>query len=100
MPVETLPYLEAVKRMIRAAGRRVAEADEFELAEMLTLRDEVEQAITSAIAGQMNGPSQRSWRAIADALGTTRQAAFKRYASKIGAPNMMESAVSGREDER
>jgi hypothetical protein len=85
MAVETLSYLEAVKRMIRAAGRRVGEADEFELAEMLTLRDELEAAITSAIAGQMHGPSQRSWAGIADALGTTRQAAFKRYAHRIEA---------------
>ena len=83
MAVETLPYLDAVKRMIRAAGRRVAEADEFELYELTTLRAEVEAAIVSAIDGQMNGPSDRSWADIASALGTTRQAAFKRYAAKV-----------------
>lgn len=80
MPVETLPYLAGVKRMIRAAGRRVADADEFELAELLTLRDDVEAAIRVAIEGQRSGPAQRSWSDIADALGVTRQAAFKRYA--------------------
>jgi hypothetical protein len=75
--VETLPFLDAVKRMIRAAGRRVAEADEFELAELVAIRDELDEAIIAAIAGQRS--YGRSWADIGDALGITRQAAQQRY---------------------
>lgn len=66
--------------MIRAAGRRVADADEFELAELVALRDELDRAIADAVAGQRTGPAERSWQSIGDALGMTRQAAHKRYA--------------------
>jgi hypothetical protein len=77
MSVETLPFIDAVRRMIRAAGRRVAEADEFELAELLALRDEIDQAIQTAVDGQL--ATGRSWAQIAVATGTTRQAAHKRW---------------------
>ena len=39
---ETLEYLAAARRFIRAAGKRVADADEFELAELVALRQELE----------------------------------------------------------
>jgi hypothetical protein len=75
--IETLPYLAAVRRMIRAAGRRVGDADEHELTELIGLRDELEAAIQTAIDGQRQ--TGRSWAAIAVATGTTRQAAYLRY---------------------
>lgn len=81
MSVETLPFLAAVRRMIRAAGKRVASADEFELAELIELRNEVDAAIEHAIAGQL--ASGRSWAAIATATGTTRQAAHKRWGRRL-----------------
>lgn len=77
MSVETLPFLSAVRRMIRAAGKRVADADEFELAELIELRREVEDAIQTAIDGQL--ATGRSWADIATATGTSKQAAHKRY---------------------
>jgi len=75
--VETAEWLKMLSRMIRAAGRRVAEADEHELAELVRLRNEFDKAIQAAIAGQRL--SGRSWAHIGNALGLTRQGAFQRY---------------------
>ena len=77
MAVETMEYLAMLRRMIRAAGRRVANADEYELAELLKLRAELDEAISVAVAGQRS--YGRSWAAIAYAAGMTRQAAWERW---------------------
>jgi len=79
---ETMEYLAAARRFIAAAGRRVADADEFELAELVALRDDLEDAIALAIAGQRS--YGRSWAHIGNALGITRQSAQERYARKAG----------------
>lgn len=66
-----------MRRLIAAMVRRVADADEPELAEMVKLRDELDAAIAQAIEGQR--VMGKSWQAIAAATGTTRQAAYQRY---------------------
>lgn len=76
---ETMDYLDFAKRAIRGAGRRVADADEFELQALVELRDVVEDAIRVAVDGQRNGPAERSWADIGRALGITRQSAWERY---------------------
>jgi len=81
--VETIPYIRALGRMIRAAGRRAADGDEPELRALVQLRDEVEAAIQAAVQGQ--AAAGRSWSFIADGLGTTRQGAHKRYGRTGGA---------------
>lgn len=77
MAVETMDYLSAAKRFIRAAGRRVAEADEVELAELLTLQATLDEAIQAAVDGIRD--RGQSWAYIAMATGTTRQAAYQRW---------------------
>lgn len=72
--VETMDYLGAARRFIRAAGRRVADCDEHELAELIALRAVVEAAIDEAVLGQK---SRKSWAGIALATGTTREAAYQ-----------------------
>lgn len=81
MAVETLEYLSAAKRFIRAAGRRVAEADEIELGELMTLHDVVDDALLTAVRGMRE--RGMSWAYIASATGVTRQAAFKRWGSQV-----------------
>lgn len=77
MSVETPEFAKMVNRMIRAYGRRVADADEVDLATMVELRDTVEAAIAEAVQGQRaNGAS---WARIAAGVGGTRQAAQQRY---------------------
>lgn len=68
--VETSEWLKMLSRMIRAAGRRVADADEYELAQLVALRDQLEESIKMAIEGQRS--SGRSWAHIGKALGLSR----------------------------
>lgn len=83
MSVETGEFLSMLRRMIRAGGRRVGDADEAELAGLLALQAELAVAIDTAVAGQRaNG---KSWQAIAAGTGTTRQAAHARWGRRESA---------------
>lgn len=83
MTVETPDYVAFARRIIRAAGRRVATGDDWELAEILSLREEVEDAIAAGVAGLR--AQGHSWAYIADGLGVTRQTAYERYAKRVAA---------------
>lgn len=78
--VETLDYVKAAKRFIRSAGSRVGESDEFELAALVTLRRDLDDAIAAAVIGQRS--YGKSWAKIGAALGTTREAAWQRWHRK------------------
>lgn len=67
-----------LRRMIRAYGRRVGEADDVDLAEMVAMREVLEAAIADAVAGQRANYG-RSWAEIARGLGVARQVAHRRY---------------------
>lgn len=82
MAVETMEYLGAAKRFIRAAGRRVAEADEVELGELIGLQSVLDEAIATAVAGMRD--RGLSWQYIANATGTSRQAACQRWGTRAG----------------
>lgn len=75
--VETLDFLAACRRMLRAASRRAADADEFELEALIALRGELDAAIRDAVAGQR--ARGLSWAYIAAATGTTRQGAQQKW---------------------
>lgn len=77
MTVETGDYLAMLRRMLRAAGRRVGDADEVDLAGLVALRADLDEAIEAAVTGQRS--TGRSWAYVAAGLGTTRQAAQQRY---------------------
>lgn len=70
---ETPEYAAMVRRIIRAHGRRVADADPEDLADLLAIRAELDAALAVAIAGQRRNGF--SWAAIGRGLGVTRQAA-------------------------
>ena len=70
-----------LRRMLRGASRRVAAGDHADLAELVGLRAELEQAIASGVAGLR--ASGDSWADIAAGLGTTRQAAQMRYGREV-----------------
>lgn len=76
--VETSDYLAMMRRLLRAAARRVGDADEIELAELVELREHLEAAITEAVLIQ-RGRWGRSWADIGRGLGITRQAAQQHY---------------------
>lgn len=75
--IETPAFAAMLRRMLRAYGRRVADADDVDLAEMVEMRAQLEEVIAAAVAGQIARGS--SWSEIARGLGTTKQAAHKRY---------------------
>ncbi|HMT33671.1 MAG TPA: hypothetical protein PKA99_13665 [Dermatophilaceae bacterium] len=69
------------RRIMRALSKRIGSADPEDLAEMLALSRELDECITASVAGLRS--SGYSWAEIARATGTTRQAAFARWASKL-----------------
>lgn len=73
---ETPEYLAMLRRMIKAGGTRVAQADEIELADLVSLRGALDEAITEAVMGQKG---RVSWAGIGQATGTTRQAAWQKW---------------------
>lgn len=74
----TEEYLGAVRRMLRAAAERAGAGDEPELAALIALRGDVDEAIARAVAMQRE-QGGKSWAMIAWATGTTRQAAQARW---------------------
>lgn len=80
---ETSDYAGMVRRVLRAHGRRVADADPEDLAELVAMRDVLYAAISDAVRG-MRSQHGRSWSDVARGLGTTRQAAQMRYGQGAG----------------
>jgi hypothetical protein len=70
-----------VTRMIRAYGRRVANADMEDLTDMVAMRALLDEAITNAVS-HLRDHHEFSWAAIGEAVGTSRQAAQQRYGRK------------------
>jgi hypothetical protein len=82
--VETREYNAFARRMIRAYGRRVADGDIDALADLQSLRDEIDAALVTAVEGLTSDKWKFSWTAIGDALGIKRQAAQKRFGQGHG----------------
>lgn len=81
--VETTEFVAFARRIMRALGRRTAEADEVELRLLIDLQAEVETAIVTAVRGMRARGC--SWSYISLALGTTRQNAQQRFGKKVAA---------------
>lgn len=71
--VETDEYVSFVRRIIRAYSRRVGDADEVDLAAMMSVRLEMDRAVVLAIAGQRERGV--SWSTIGAGMGMTKQGA-------------------------
>lgn len=79
-PVEATDYAAMMRRLIRAYGRRVADADVEDLADMLAVRAELDEAIASAVRVSRERWG-RSWADIGRAAGVTKQTAHERWGS-------------------
>jgi len=75
--VENPDYAGFVSRVLRAHGRRVAEGDIEGLAELVGLNEQLDTAITEAIAGLR--ATGYTWADIALRLGISRQAAQQKW---------------------
>ena len=77
--VENTEFTAFGRRVIRAAGRRVAAGDVDALPALAALAADVDAAITDAVTGLR--AAGYSWGEIAARLGVTRQAAHQRWAA-------------------
>lgn len=75
---ETADYAAMMRRMMNAHGRRVADGDVEDLADLLELQKHLDAVIAEAVTGQREQHG-RSWADVARAAGTSRQAAQKRW---------------------
>jgi hypothetical protein len=69
------------RRMIRAYGRRAADADPNVLGDLLSLRDDLDQAIAAAVVSYRE--AGLSWAAIGYELGIDRVTCFKRFSRYV-----------------
>lgn len=76
--VETSEYAGFTRRAIRAYGRRIAEADDYDLAVMIQIRDEFDAVIAEAVRKQRENLGW-SWAQIGAATGLTRQGAWVKW---------------------
>lgn len=80
--VENNEFFGFAQRIMAAAGRRVAAGDIEALPILLDLEHEVQLATVHAVIGlRLDGGF--SWQDIADRLGTSRQAASKRWGDVV-----------------
>ncbi len=76
----TQEYLRMVRRMVRSAGKRVGRADVEDLAALIDIRTDLDQAIRAAVDGLRE--DGYTWQSIGEATGTTRQAALMKWGKK------------------
>lgn len=79
---ETEEYLRDLKRLVAAAGRRVADADGPELVQLMALREDLDEAIAVGIQGQK---SRGSWAYVASSLGQHRSSVFEKWGPRVRA---------------
>lgn len=79
------PHVGAASaRMMRALVKR-AEGGELEaLEELVRLQDVLQECLQAAVTGYREGPAGASWAQVAEAVGTTRQAAHARFGASMG----------------
>lgn len=83
---ETPEYAQFARRVLRAYGRRVAEADEADIYEMVKMLEEFEGITQQAIAGYLQSQADlpgrmrtRTWASIGKLFGVSKQAAEQRW---------------------
>ncbi|MHA6780299.1 hypothetical protein ACVGOW_04760 [Pseudonocardia saturnea] len=77
--MENLEFAAFGRRIVRAAGRRIAPGDVEALPDLAALSADLDAAIGDAVTGLR--AAGYSWGEIASRLGVTRQAAHQRWAT-------------------
>ena len=78
---DAFDFLAMTRRIIRAAGVRVGEADTDELRALIALRTDLDAAIVTAVSGLR--ASGTTWAEIGDLTGVSRQAALQYFAPRL-----------------
>lgn len=79
---ETSEYSSFVRRALRAYGRRVADADEVDLLEMVEIMSEIDEMIVLPAVRGMRERGQ-SWTYIAKGLRMTPAGARQKYGPRL-----------------
>jgi len=74
---ENSEYAAFARRILRAYSRRIATGDVESLTHLISLADDINEAIQQAVNGLRS--AGYSWAEIGDRLGITRQAAQQRW---------------------
>lgn len=74
---ETSDFLKMLRRMVRAAGKRIGKADVEDLVELAGIQDDLDEALRRGVAELRR--DGYSWRAIGEAFGMTGQGAYYRF---------------------
>lgn len=74
-------YIQFMRRIIRAAGQRVSEADPEQLRDLVGIRQDLDEAIACAVEGLRE--SGATWEDIGRITGTSRQAAHEKWSKRI-----------------
>lgn len=82
--VENDEYFSFARRILAAAGTRVADGDTVDLAGLVAIRRDMEAVEIAAVA-KMRERHGYSWAEIGRDLGMTKQAAQQKYGPKIAA---------------
>lgn len=82
MPAQTrtgdnTDFVHMIRRMLKAAGERVAHDDPAVLAELVALRADLDRAVRVAVGAQR--AAGITWASIGEATGTTGQAANMKW---------------------
>jgi DNA invertase Pin-like site-specific DNA recombinase len=95
---ETGEFMGMIRRGIRALTRRVGDGGDIEqLPAMLQLQRDLDEAISTAVAGLRR--DGYSWAEIADRVGITRQSAHERWNRKVQQVELARVAAQQREAE-
>jgi hypothetical protein len=78
---DNTPYFRMLRRMVAAAGKRVARADVEDLVELIAIRKDLDEAILRAVSGLRS--AGYTWESIGQATGTTRQAAIQKWSAAV-----------------
>lgn len=79
--VEAPDFIQMVRRIVRAAGRRMANGDTDQLRDLIAIRGDLDDAILAAVRGLR--ASGHTWEDIGAATGTTRQAALMKWGPRL-----------------
>ena len=82
---EAPEYAAFARRILGAMSKRVSAGDVAALPDLLGLQADLDRFIDEAVAGLRAEPWAYSWAQIADVVGTSRQAAQKRWGHLGGA---------------
>jgi hypothetical protein len=77
--VENPEFAAFIRRVLRAYARRAGAGDLDALGDLARLREKIDGHLVDVVAAHRHEPWSYSWQQIANALGTSRQAAQQRW---------------------